>query len=122
MRVTNSSMDECLADGERIKRRYAGALDDFAGSQLANPLATNLSIVTADRMISSPSAVHQRRNRRRWLGRPSGRPRSRHMGADQIRQPCDLAPLAKPILQIRPETQPQLSAPLLQTGRRNQFF
>ena len=51
MRVTNSSMDERLADGERIERRYAGALDDLAGSQLANPLATNLSIVTADRMI-----------------------------------------------------------------------
>lgn len=25
MRVTNSSMDERLADGERIERRYAGA-------------------------------------------------------------------------------------------------
>jgi hypothetical protein len=66
MRVTNSSMDERLADGERIERRYAGALDDLAGSQLANPLATNLSIVTADRMIF----VSQRSLRVAW--NPSG--------------------------------------------------
>ena len=62
MRVTNSSMDERLADGERIERRYAGALDDLAGSQLANPLATNLSIVTADRMVF----VSQRSLRVAW--------------------------------------------------------
>ncbi len=62
MRVTNSSVDERLADGERIERRYAGALDDLAGSQLANPLATNLSIVTADRMIF----VSQRSLRVAW--------------------------------------------------------
>lgn len=62
MHVTNSSMDERLPDGERIERRYGGALDDLVESRLANPLATNLSIVTADRMIF----VSQRSLRVAW--------------------------------------------------------
>jgi hypothetical protein len=62
MRVTNSSMDERLPDGERLERHYAGALDDLAGSRLANPLATNLSVVTADWRIF----VSQRSLRVAW--------------------------------------------------------
>jgi hypothetical protein len=62
MQVTNSSMDEVLPDGERLERRFGGAIDDLAESQLANPLATNLSIVTADGMIF----VSQRSMRVAW--------------------------------------------------------
>ena len=51
MLATNSSISERLPDGSTIEQKYAAPLDDFVNSQLANPLATNLSVVTADRKI-----------------------------------------------------------------------
>jgi hypothetical protein len=51
MRATNVSISEKLPDGSTIEQKYAAPLDDLGNSQLANPLATNLSLVTSDRKI-----------------------------------------------------------------------
>lgn len=48
---TNAAMKDKLPDGRTVAEAYAGPADVFRGSVLANALATNLSVVTADRMI-----------------------------------------------------------------------
>jgi serine/threonine protein kinase len=49
--VTHVMIDQRLKDGQTIRQKYAGELIDFRQSHLANPLAVNLSVVTADRHI-----------------------------------------------------------------------
>ncbi len=44
-------IDQRLRDGQTIRQKYAGEGIDFRESHLANPLAVNLSVVTADRHI-----------------------------------------------------------------------
>jgi len=51
MSATNVSISEKLPDGSTIEKKYAAPLDDLVNSQLANPLATNLSVITSDRKI-----------------------------------------------------------------------
>lgn len=48
---TNASIDEVLPDGATVREKYANDPQDLLNSVLANPLATNMSVVTADRQI-----------------------------------------------------------------------
>ncbi len=40
-----------LPDGQSIELKYGRELDDLGDSQLSNPIATNMSVVTSDRKI-----------------------------------------------------------------------
>jgi hypothetical protein len=51
VQATNYSIDEILPGGFTVRKKYASDPSDFKNSVLANPLAVNLSVVTADRQI-----------------------------------------------------------------------
>lgn len=51
IQATNYSLDELLPGGSTIREKYAYDPRDFRNSILANPLAVNLAVVTADRQI-----------------------------------------------------------------------
>ena len=51
IQATNYSIDETLPGGSTIRRKYAPDPSDLKNSVLGNPLAVNLSVVTADRRI-----------------------------------------------------------------------
>jgi hypothetical protein len=60
--LTNMNVDARLPDGMTIGQKYAGPIDDLSGSQLSNPVATNLSVVTTDGFIY----VAQRGRANQW--------------------------------------------------------
>lgn len=49
--LTNGSIDDLLPGAVSLRTAYAGAPDDLLNSRLANPLCTNLSLVTSDGFI-----------------------------------------------------------------------
>jgi hypothetical protein len=51
IQATNYSIDEILPGGSTIRKKYATDPSNLRNSVLANPLAVNLSVVTADRQI-----------------------------------------------------------------------
>jgi serine/threonine protein kinase len=51
MQVTNHCINFLLPDRSSVRNKYGGRITDLGGSQLANPLAVNLSIVTSDNFI-----------------------------------------------------------------------
>jgi serine/threonine-protein kinase len=65
---THFCIDTRLPDGMSIRRKYGGPHDDFDGSQLANPLCVNLSVVTQkdDYLVLAERG-------RRAAGNPGGR-------------------------------------------------
>lgn len=50
-RLTNQERGYRLPDGQSIELKYGRELDDLGDSQLSNPIATNMSVVTSDRKI-----------------------------------------------------------------------
>lgn len=51
IQATNYSLDELLPGGSTLREKYARDPGDLRNSILANPLAVNLSIVTADHQV-----------------------------------------------------------------------
>jgi len=51
IQATNYSIDEILPGGSTIRQKYASDPADLRNSVLGNPLAVNLSVVTADKQI-----------------------------------------------------------------------
>ena len=51
IQATNYGIDEVLPGGETIREKYAEDPGDLRNSVLGNPIATNLSVVTADKRI-----------------------------------------------------------------------
>ncbi len=51
IQATNYSIDETLPGGSTIRHKYASDPSDLKNSVLGNPLAVNLSVVTADSQI-----------------------------------------------------------------------
>lgn len=51
MRLTNNATHYRLPDGRTIRDKYAAEPDALSRSRLANPIATNLSVVTKDNFI-----------------------------------------------------------------------
>ena len=51
IQATNASIDEILPGGRTIREKYATDPNEFKSSVLANPIAVNLSVVTADNKI-----------------------------------------------------------------------
>jgi hypothetical protein len=51
IQATNYSIDETLPGGSTIRQKYATDPSDLKNSVLGNPLAVNLSVVTADKQI-----------------------------------------------------------------------
>lgn len=49
--VTNMKTDERLADGRTIGQSYAAPIDNLHDCRLSNPIATNMSVITADNFI-----------------------------------------------------------------------
>lgn len=49
--VTNAKTDERLSDGRTIGQKYAAPVDNLYDCKLSNPIATNLSVITADNFI-----------------------------------------------------------------------
>ena len=50
-RLTNQERGHRLPDGQSIELKYGRELDDLSDSQLSNPIATNMSVVTSDGKI-----------------------------------------------------------------------
>jgi hypothetical protein len=50
-RLTNQERGYRLPNGQSIELKYGRDLDDLGESQLSNPIATNMSVVTSDRKI-----------------------------------------------------------------------
>lgn len=58
-RLTNQERGYQLPDGQTIELKYGRELEHLSDSQLSNPIATNMSVVTSDRKINLSTRSRQ---------------------------------------------------------------
>jgi hypothetical protein len=57
--VTNVQTDERLPEGRTIGQKYAAPIDNLHDCKLSNPMATNLSVITADNFVFLGQRSHK---------------------------------------------------------------